>query len=144
MLSASRALVYEPKGAPPADTLQTDDYLSKLVKYIPGEVLAIFTPIAAFLGTDKWQVLVMWSFGAIGVVGWLYLNAQKVPARQRRPYAYGLGLIAFVGWAIGVSAPVRHLLWGLSDDWGGIILFGAAFLIPILDGALGIWWKKHK
>ena len=119
-------------GGEPAK-LPTDDYLAKLVKYIPAEVIAFFTPIAAFLGDNDGPILVLALAGAAGTLIWIYANSLKVPREQAaRWFTYLLGVLAFAAWALGISSGLRAAV-GISDDWAGVILAIAVFILPGLD-----------
>lgn len=145
-----RALVYPPAAPAPvgsqrrgvdgtpserADTgkLPPDDYLTKLAKYVPAEVIAFFTPIAALGGDNRGILVFALCVGAVGTVVWLFIFARSIPQDQRpRIWSYGLAVVAFGVWALGISSEVREFL-GLSDDWAGVILATTVFALPALD-----------
>lgn len=105
----ARAFVYPPKtGDGPVvaaeDGFPADDYLAKLVKYVPAEVIAFFTPIAAFIGTDDGLIATVFVLGALGTLLWVYVSSRRVPETKRgRWYTYALSLIAY---GRGLSASV--------------------------------------
>jgi hypothetical protein len=140
-----RSLVYASGRRPPdrerfgeggrAGELPADGYLDKLVKYIPAEVIAFFTPIAAFIGSNEGPIAVIAALGAVGTVMWTYGSAirEKVPRDQRpRWYSYVIAVLAYAAWALGISVGLREL-FDLSDEWAGVILAAAVLLLPGFD-----------
>jgi hypothetical protein len=125
-----------------AATSSKDDYLAKLAKYVPAEVVTIASlGFAAFPthGTEVW-----WWVAAGAVVNVLYLLSTAIvqPAAAPRPrwYFYLLSALAFVLWAMAVIAPVRHEA-GLTGTHQAaqqaFVLALAAFALPMLDTLLG-------
>jgi hypothetical protein len=114
-----------------------DQLPEKLVKYIPGETLAFFVPVAAALGSDRkgWLVAVT-IVAAIGTVAYLWNSASSTPATERPlPHFYVLAVIAFAAWAIGTSPNIADLI-SVDDVVAGVILALAVFLVPLADGIL--------
>ena len=119
-------------GEPGADQLP-----EKLVKYIPGETLAFFVPMAAALGEDRkaWLAAVLF-VAALGTVGYLWNAASSAQANERPlPHFYVLAVVAFAGWAIGTSPNVANLI-SVDDVVAGVILALTVFLVPLADGVL--------
>lgn len=126
-------------GAVVAATSTTDGYAGKLVKYIPGEVIAFFTPISALIGAagssnssaagsnTGWLIAVT-VVGALAAPAYVFVGA----AASVRPYTYVLSTVAFVAWAFGVSPPLDAAA-GLSAVAVGVSLGCAVFLIPLID-----------
>jgi beta-phosphoglucomutase-like phosphatase (HAD superfamily) len=117
-----------------AGATQGDSVPEKLVKYIPGEALAFFVPVAAALGTKHNSVLVAAVVvGGIGTVGYLWVVARKLDATSRPlPHFYVLAVIAFAAWALATTASVQKLV-GVDDTSAGVGLLFAVFLIPLTD-----------
>lgn len=115
----------------------TDDFPTKLVKYIPAETLAFFVPTAALLGPDRnsWLVTVA-LIAAAGNVGYLWYQARSVPENVKPlPHFYVLALVAFVAWAL-VTAPNLASMVGLDQVATSVILAIAVFAVPLLDGVV--------
>ena len=129
-----RALTYRaPTGDAVPGALPADDYLAKLVKYVPAEVIAFFTPIAAFVGADKGPLVAITVAAAVGTIFWTYVAARSVPPAQRpRWYSYVLALVAFGVWAITISTGLRDLI-GLSEVWSGVVLGVTVLFVPGID-----------
>ena len=113
---------------------RADAYADKLVKYIPGEVIAFYLPVYGYIaGTSK---LAEWVVLAIGIIGTLvYLMARSDRSNMPRWYFFVLAIIAFICWAIGTSS-VGTDLWGMPTMWTKIALASTIFLVPGIDQAL--------
>jgi hypothetical protein len=119
------------------ETPEEDDYSSKLVKYIPGEVIAFFVPAYALAAQvpelwARWLVLVLC---VLGTVGYLFARASK--EKPPRWYFYVLALLSFLAWAMGTSK-VATELFRINDPGvvSKLIVTAAVFLIPLADELL--------
>ena len=146
-----RGLVYSGRtqadGAPAPERVQpaapqpdADGYKEKLVKYVPAEVIAFFTPITAFIGAGEDGLLIVALVaGVVGTVAYIYRQNQKIPAEKQAPvWSYLLAIWAFLAWGLATS-PVTADVLGLSLKGAGIILGISAFLVPALD-----FWTAEK
>lgn len=114
-----------------------DDYIAKIAKYVPAEVVAVSAAgFAAFNPTGRW----VWAAAIVGVIAnviFLAAYAVRLPQASRpRPYFYFLSAIAYVAWAAATIPQVRDKfgLGGADDtDKTAFILFAAAFGLPLLD-----------
>ncbi len=119
---------------------EPDDYKTKLVKYIPGEVIIIFTPLVALatkVSSDvNTQNIAIWATGFLGLIatlGYFWIRSRKLPANERPAwFFYLLSLPAFFIWAIVVSEPARDSL-NITNGWAEFLLGFGAFAIPFLD-----------
>lgn len=147
-----------------------DGYASKLVKYIPAEVLAAFVPLVALAskigGRHSPWVWVTIGIGTIGVVGYFRWQAtdgleaqllavhgpgtanpwhkekleEEMEKRQPYSYFYGLALVAFGAWALAIAAPVRDAV-GLEAAKAEYIVAAVTFLLPLADATLFHLWR---
>jgi hypothetical protein len=121
-------------GQPSADSLQT-----KLVKYVPAEVVAVSAAgFAAFNPTGDW----IWfglGLGAAANVIYLFVasaeNALKAP--PPRWYFYVLSAAAFVVWSLATISSIQKSM-SLTEPKASFILFAGAFGIPLLDSLFGV------
>jgi len=111
---------------------EEDDYATKLVKYIPGEVLAFFLPAVAVAGT---RPDLQWAAALIGLLatgGYLYVYNKRKKLPTPKVWYVSLAMIAFIAWALGTSAPTRELV-GMDDVIARFILLVAVLVIPGID-----------
>jgi hypothetical protein len=114
-----------------------DDYVAKLAKYVPGEVVAVsLAGFAAFNPTGRWVWAALVGAVAINLI-YLAAAAVKLPAGSRpRAYFYVLSGVALVFWAVATIPQVRDK-FGLGgqdgQDKASYILVFAAFGIPLVD-----------
>jgi hypothetical protein len=125
------------KAAEAAELPVKDDYMAKIAKYVPAEVVSISVlGFATFepAGRQVWVGLVL---GAVVNVLYLAGTAITLKAASRpRWYFYLLSIGAFVAWATATIGEVRNK-FGLegkdNDPEAAFILLAAAFLLPLLD-----------
>jgi hypothetical protein len=117
------------RAAPPADDLS-----DKLLKYIPGEVIAFYVPIYALVPKDAaWGLVTVLVLGAAGSVGYLFARADKTS--PPRFYFYLLSVAAFLAWALGTSS-VGTDLWSWPEWCSRAAIPVAVFVIPLVDEVL--------
>jgi len=138
-----RAIVYAPDSqrVRSADAGGEADTLpSKLTKYVPAEVLAFYVPTYANLpdSAEVWR----WAVFAIGLVGTvLYLLATRLREQSSIGpwYFYALAGVAYVGWAVSVTAAGAEL-FGLDPAVTPAILATTVLLVPIVDELVTRFW----
>jgi hypothetical protein len=111
-----------------------ESFPEKLVKYIPGEVVAFLVPYAAFVGLERRTLLIAGlAAGAIATFIYLWASANRLPKEQRpRPYFYVLAEVAYIVWAICVP-PSLVALVGFDAITAGALFLLMVFLVPALD-----------
>lgn len=110
---------------------EPDDYRSKLLKYIPAEVIALYLTLFGIIGSERgvnvtlhWVIFVFCAAGAV-----LYLwRVQKVTKWKQ----IAISAVAFVIWvyAIGGAFKVSEIQ---NTLYGALLLPMYTFLIPIID-----------
>lgn len=118
---------------------KADDLQTKLVKYVPAEVVTVTAGgFAAFNPTGNW----IWfglGLGALANVLYLFVSAfqstEKVPLP--RWYFYVLSVVAFGVWAIATVSPIQGAMH-LTAEKASFILVAGAFGIPLLDSFFGV------
>ena len=126
-----------PAAPPPASgsAAKQDTIPTKLVKYVPVEVVSVFAAgFAAFNPTGNW---VWFGLTAGAIVNVFYLftvaataNDGKTP--RPRVYFYALSALAFVVWGIATISSIQTAM-DLSVDKAAYILVAGTFGIPLLD-----------
>jgi len=111
-----------------------DELSEKLLKYIPGEVIAFYVPIYALVPKEpawgRWLILALAALGGLG-----YLIARADKTAPPRFYFYVLAVVAFLAWALGTST-VGTDLWALPDWVNRVAIPAAVFLVPMVDEVL--------
>lgn len=136
-----------------------DGYLEKLVKYIPGEVVAAYTGLAIAAaaaaksmtttqppGSDAdpvvWPLALVFVVALVATPGYLYYSASKNPKVVTRWWAYVLAAVAFIPWSLAISAETRTL-WNVNAETAEFLLALLAFVIPLFDfGLEKLNWPK--
>lgn len=115
-------------------SVESDSYLSKLVKYVPVEGIAPFLPLAT-MANDS--VIRLWiTFVVALIVGLALIGAQVVGAEQRpRVWFWPFVIVSFGAWSVGASQEFREML-GVSQSAGSWFLGLAAGALPALDTGL--------
>jgi hypothetical protein len=113
-----------------------DDYPTKLVKYVPAEVVSFFL-VTTSLFSDREPILIVTLIACLaGTPLYLYLASLRVePLNRPRLYSYVLALIAFAAWAVGTSTAVDDL-FRIDKALGQFLLLLTVFLIPGIDTLL--------
>jgi hypothetical protein len=137
----------------PAREPTRDDYITKLLKYVPAEVTVAFTALIAAAaqadqvndGANGNQNIVWIAFviGLIATVGYFYRTAYPLPAEDKpRPYFYVLVLVSFVVWSLAVNESVRQIFNNMDERTSEFLLVAGAFLIPFVDEMLTILYPR--
>lgn len=114
----------------------TDDYQTRLVKYIPGETLAFYGPLSSVIAENAVALILATVIGVIGTVLYLRQSSRELMIPERPlPHFYVLSGIAFLVWALCINAPLATLL-GVSSLWKNVILACTVFLLPLIDDEL--------
>lgn len=110
-----------------------DEYQDKLIKYIPGEVIAVYLALSGILKTASGHVPVeamQWAVFLVLVPGtWLYLwRVSNVTKWQQ----IVISVIAFVVWVFSLGGPFTQFYW-YDPVYGAIVLPLYTFLAPIFE-----------
>lgn len=121
-----RRLAFTAEGVP------ADTYTEKLVKYVPAEIIAFYVPAYALIGKTATGAAVTLAVGAIATFVYLQWQVRREPKKQPWTF-YVLAVLAFFGWALGIST-VGTVLFGLTAEVSAFILLVLVLAIPALDG----------
>jgi hypothetical protein len=124
---------------PSTRTVSNDDsYVTKIVKYVPAESIALATGFfAAFSPTGSWVALWLVIF-ALANWGYLYGAAHMNDDRGKTtdPHYYVLATCAFLAWSaatIDSVASWAHLAGTSSEPQRAWVLGVATGVIPMID-----------
>ena len=119
-------------------TTPEDSYLAKVVRYIPGEIVAAY--LAAYnalkaaengipFDTVLWIVAI-----ALGVVTpfWI-LYAAYIPGKSRPYFQAGAATAAFAVWVFAIpQGPFSSIGW-YNPVYGFLVLIFATLIIPLVE-----------
>lgn len=120
-----------------ANAVDSDDYASRLVKYVPAEIVTLFVTLNSMVTTNaaeepwlQWAV-----FGILLVITPIYTNHLTKAANM--PPAYKQIIIAtlsFIFWVFAIGGPFVQMFW-YKSIYGTILLPIYTFVVPMLDSA---------
>lgn len=113
-------------------TVKKDDYVSKLVKYIPTEVIAFYLTLTGIVGADQsdQKIYYTWSLFLIGAMATIiYL---KIGWKISNNFQVILSCIAFVAWAISLDQVL-----GFPKTFQALLLPTVTFMLPFFDPPAG-------
>ncbi|MFD3000402.1 hypothetical protein ACFS7Z_08535 [Pontibacter toksunensis] len=112
---------------------QPDNYLSRLLKYIPTEIIALYLTCRPLLSSGNNQYnIIHWLIFAFGVVVTpLYLwKKQKVNKKSQLL----ISTFAFCVWVFAIGGPFAQLDWyNLNPIYATLIVPIYTFLIPLFE-----------
>ena len=108
---------------------QVDNYIQRLFKYIPSEIVALYLAVIPFLrdATQSTEYLIA---GGLTVVTFLYLLlVQKV----KKPTQLFLSCTCFLLWVFALGGPFRFYEWYTKTPYLPLLALGVATLfIPAI------------
>lgn len=124
---------------PPARALQEESYFEKLLRYIPGDIVAAFVALSGIItnNPETTSVTVYWLvFAALTVLTPLYVCYVKTAPSgitAAKIFPSVAAVIAFVTWVFALGGP-----FGLSFEWyqpvyGSIVLILVTLAMPVLE-----------
>ena len=110
---------------------EADDYKSRLLKYIPSEVIALYLTLDALIrASGESSSVLFWLIFIVGVVAVpLYLwRIEKV----EKPVQLAISTVAFIVWVFAIGGPFTLLSW-YKPVYGAIALPIYTFAIPLVE-----------
>lgn len=132
----ARTVIYDDRTGAPTSR-GSDGVASKIVKYVPVEMITLATLFfAAFPLTGR--AVWFWVAGGAALnVGYLMsVSRAALDTPNPRPQFYLLSAVAFVLWSMATIDPVAaaaHLTGGSGSGQRAFVLTFATFSLPILD-----------
>ena len=123
-------------GADPA--LKEDNYIQKVVGYIPGEIVAVYTTASglALSAEGVPTVLVLWIVAGVLLVLtplWLYY-ATAVPGRSASWFQVVAGTLAYVCWVFALSGGTLFAWY--HPLYGSLLLLFYTLAAPLAEKML--------
>jgi hypothetical protein len=121
-----------PAAPPGAGDLKKDDYLAKLLKYIPAETIAVYTFIDGVIKSLSQAIpaWILWVvFGVILVLTPVYLYRNQ---GVRKRTQLGLSALAFAVWVFSLGGPFVTIS-GYKGYYGAIFMPLFTFAIALIN-----------
>lgn len=136
-MGAIRPRVYTARDAAMDSETKEDNYLAKVVKYIPGEITAAYVAAAGALETAKSTVpleTMLWVVGAVlFVLSPIWILVATAESNKPRPVFHAVAApIAFAAWVFALGGPFAFQQWYVPV-YGTLVLLLATFVIPIME-----------
>lgn len=109
----------------------TDSYTSRLLKYIPAEVIVLYLTLDALIrSSDKIPLWLYWAIFIFGIIGtYLYLwRVEKVSKLTQLI----ISCMAYCVWVFALGGPFVHTNW-YEPIYAGILLPVYTFLAAIIE-----------
>lgn len=124
-------------GAADETPQKPDDYLDRLLKYIPAEVIALYLGVTNAVPssnpwTDHGYHLTLWILFALTVAStpiYMYFVTQNRPGEPALWSQIIISSVAFPIWVFAIGGPFRYLSWYADKHWiaSVVISFGTFF-----------------
>jgi hypothetical protein len=125
-----------PAAPPPGPPSGPDDYKTKLMKYIPGEVISLYVTVDAMVRSGAqspaqashvyWFMLV---FGLVATPLYLWRITHVT-----KPVQLGVSTVAYAVWVFVLGGPFAGMEWYQRNQlFAGIILPLYTFIVPLID-----------
>lgn len=116
------------------EKVKPDDYLTKIVKYIPSEVVALYITLQASVNAARANIpfeLISWLIFAVGALGTVLYLWRVGNVNDKLQLSISAG--AFVVWVFALGGPFSQLSW-YHPLYGALILPIYTFFIPVIIG----------
>lgn len=125
-----------PAPTPPQPVLTPDDYLTRVVKYIPAEIVAVFVTVRGIIDlvADSSTFLYWIVFGFLVIMTVVY--SWKSSTVKGLPPAYTqvvVSTVSFVIWVFALGEPFSSLGW-YRPIYGSLLLILYTLIPPLLIG----------
>ena len=108
-----------------------DDYTSRLMKYVPAEIVALFITLDTLArSSSKIPALVHWGILVFGIVG-TYLYLWRI-GKVRKQMQLHISAVAFCVWVFAIGGPFSQLAW-YDPIYGGLLLPAYTFVVAIIE-----------
>ncbi|MFZ1947683.1 MAG: hypothetical protein WAW06_09055 [bacterium] len=137
---ATRPRVYTAADAACDAGTSEDSYLTKVVKYIPAEIVAAYVAAARALEGAGGQVDLETALWVVATVLlaltplWIIFAASE-PGKPRPAFQAAAAAFAFACWVFALGGPFEFLAW-YRPVYGTLILIFATLALPVVEKAL--------
>ncbi len=113
-----------------------DNYLTKLLKLIPAEIVTLYITLSAILESSKetTKTLELTVFAIVFILTPLYIYIITKEENRKPPYKQIIiSTISFVVWVFALGGPFLYFKW-YKRIYGALLLPIYTFLIPLVFG----------
>ncbi len=108
-----------------------DDYKTRLLKYIPGEVVALYIFLEGIVkSAADVPHAIYWVIFCVGALG-TYLYLLRV-AKVEKQVQLIISVVAFCVWAFALGGPFAQLAW-YKPVYGALLLPIYTFFVPMIE-----------
>ena len=111
--------------------MEPDKYTSRLLKYIPAEIIALYLTFDAIIrSVQHIQLYIYWIIFGFCLIGtYLYLwRIEKVKKQTQLV----LSVVAYCVWVFALGGPFIYLSW-YNPVYGGLLLPAYTFIVAIIE-----------
>ena len=109
----------------------TDDYSSRLVKYIPAEIITAFVTMNGMVASSGKEWLQWVVFGALLILTPLYTHyLTREPGMPPAKKQIAVSSVSYLLWVFAIGGPFVLTTW-YDHIYGSLPLF--TFVVPMLD-----------
>lgn len=134
----------DPNPAPGPAPSTAEQYISKVIKYIPAPIIASYTAMTGLIAEDPSHiVLLSWAvFGLCLVLAPLYVwfipdSIQDNKDCSKR-FCVLASIIAFSVWAFALGGPFAALAW-YKPLYGSLALIATTLFMPLLEKVMALF-----
>ncbi len=137
MIKTLRSRVTTAADAATDPSIKEDSYLAKVVRYIPGEIVAAYIAAYNALKAASGIPFAKMLWGLVVVLGvltpfWI-LYATNDPMKPRPTFQAVAATIAFTVWVFAIpEGPFSNLRW-YNPVYGFLALIFGTFIIPVVE-----------
>lgn len=113
------------------EAVEPDKYTSRLLKYIPAEVIALYLTLDIIIrSTEQTPLGLFWFVFLFGIPA-TFFYLRRVEKVHKNSQIF-ISVIAYCVWVFAIGGPFVHLNW-YQPLYGAIILPMYTFIVPIIE-----------
>ena len=127
--------------APAPTSIPAEQYIAKIIRYIPGSIVAGYTSMLGLVSqSEPYQLCLSWAiFGFCLLLAPLYVMfvPDSIPNNKdcSKRFHVVASFISFAVWGFALGGPFTSLPW-YSPIYGSLALIAATLLMPLLEKLL--------
>lgn len=140
--SAGSAQDPAPPPAPVPPSSGTEQYISKIIRYIPGPIIASYTAMLGLIAGDPVHVIYLsWAVFALCLICsplyvWFIPDSIQDNKDCSKRFHVLASIIAFAIWGFALGGPFQLTFEWYRPLYGSLALISATLLLPLLEKML--------